>query len=48
MDGEWFVKWSPTVGAGERAVLEYSADESAEFTVSVDGVEEEKLTVDTQ
>ncbi len=48
MDGEWFVKWSPSVGAGEREVLEYSADESAEFTVSVDGVEEEKLTVDTQ
>jgi DNA topoisomerase-6 subunit B len=47
MDGEWFVKWSPSVGAGEREVLEYSADESAEFTVSVDGVEEEKLTVDT-
>jgi DNA topoisomerase-6 subunit B len=47
MDGEWFVKWSPEVGAGERAVLEYSADESADFTVSVDGVEDEKLTVDT-
>ena len=46
MDGEWFVKWSPTVAAGERAVLEYSADETAEFTVSVDGVEDEKLTVD--
>ena len=46
MDGEWFVKWSPTVGAGERAVLEYSVDEPAEFTVSVDGVEDEKLTVD--
>jgi len=46
MDGEWFVKWSPTVGAGERVVLEYSADTSAEFTVSVDGVEDEKLTVD--
>jgi DNA topoisomerase-6 subunit B len=46
MDGEWFVKWAPTVGPGERAVLEYSADEEAEFTVSVDGVEDEKLTVD--
>ncbi len=45
MDGEWFVKWSPTVGAGERAVLEYSVTDEAEFTVSVDGVEDEKLTV---
>ncbi|MDS0258436.1 DNA topoisomerase VI subunit B [Haloarcula sp. S1CR25-12] len=46
MDGEWFVKWSPTVPAGERAVLEYSVDDEAEFTVSVDGIEAEKLTVD--
>jgi len=46
MDGEWFVKWSPTVAAGEKAVLEYSVDDEAEFTVSVDGVEDEKLTVD--
>jgi DNA topoisomerase-6 subunit B len=48
MDGEWFVKWSPTVAAGERAVLEYSADEAAEFTVSIDGIEDEKLTMDTE
>ncbi|PSP85615.1 DNA topoisomerase VI subunit B [Halobacteriales archaeon QS_6_64_34] len=46
MDGEWFVKWSPTVAAGEKAVLEYSVDDEAEFTVSVDGIEDEKLTVD--
>ncbi|QIO22731.1 DNA topoisomerase VI subunit B [Haloarcula sp. JP-L23] len=46
MDGEWFVKWSPTVAAGERSVLEYSVADDAEFTVSVDGVEDEKLTVD--
>ncbi|WP_058996431.1 DNA topoisomerase VI subunit B [Haloarcula sp. CBA1127] len=45
MDGEWFVKWSPTVAAGETAVLEYSVTDEAEFTVSVDGIEEEKLTV---
>ncbi|EMA29581.1 DNA topoisomerase VI subunit B [Haloarcula japonica] len=45
MDGEWFVKWSPTIGAGETAVLEYSVAGEAEFTVSVDGIEEEKLTV---
>ncbi|MFC6974130.1 DNA topoisomerase VI subunit B [Halomicroarcula sp. GCM10025709] len=46
MDGEWFVKWSPTVGAGDRTTLEYSVTEAAEFTVSVDGIEDEKLTVD--
>ncbi|WP_276271670.1 DNA topoisomerase VI subunit B [Haloarcula litorea] len=46
MDGEWFVKWSPTVEPGDRAVLEYSVSDEAEFTVSVDGVEDEKLTVD--
>jgi len=45
MDGEWFVKWSPTVGAGETATLEYSVPGEAEFTVSVDGIEDEKLTV---
>jgi DNA topoisomerase-6 subunit B len=45
MDGEWFVKWSPTVAAGETAVLEYNVPDEAEFTVSVDGIEEEKLTV---
>ncbi|WP_135302698.1 DNA topoisomerase VI subunit B [Haloarcula amylovorans] len=46
MDGEWFVKWSATVEPGETAVLEYSVADDAEFTVSVDGVEDEKLTVD--
>ena len=46
MDGEWFVKWSPTVAAGETETLEYSVDDEAEFTVSVDGIEDEKLTVD--
>ncbi|WP_254274234.1 DNA topoisomerase VI subunit B [Haloarcula marina] len=46
MDGEWFVKWSPTVAAGESATLEYRVTDDAEFTVSVDGVEDEKLTVD--
>ncbi len=46
MDGEWFVKWSPTVASGETETLEYSVDDEAEFTVSVDGIEDEKLTVD--
>jgi len=47
MDGEWFVKWAPTVGSGERATLEYSLDADAEFDVSVDGLEDEKLTINT-
>jgi len=45
MDGEWFLKWAPTVPSGERATLEYTASD-ASFDVSVDGVEAEKLTVD--
>jgi DNA topoisomerase-6 subunit B len=45
MDGEWFVKWSETVSSGEEAVLEYSVDGDAEFDLTVDGVEEELLTV---
>ncbi len=45
MDGEWFIKWSPTVESGETATLEYETDDDAEFDVSVGGVEAEKLTV---
>ena len=45
MDGEWFLKWAPTVEPGDRAVLEYTVDDDAEFDVSVDGLEDEKLTV---
>ena len=45
MDGEWFVKWSPTVGGGETATLSYSLPGDAECNVSVDGIEDEKLTV---
>ena len=45
MDGEWFVKWQPTVAAGDEAVLEYTVDGDAEFDIAVDGVEDEKLTV---
>ncbi|WP_299234796.1 DNA topoisomerase VI subunit B [Natronomonas sp.] len=47
MDGEWFIKWSPTVESGTTATLEYDADDDAEFDISVDGVEAEKLTVNT-
>jgi len=45
MDGEWFVKWQTTVAAGDEAVLEYTIDGDAEFDIAVDGVEDEKLTV---
>ena len=46
MDGEWFVKWSVSVASGDEATLEYGVDGEASFEVSVDGVEDEKLTVD--
>ena len=51
VDGEWFVRWEPTVAAGEEATLSYSVDGAddggdVEFDVDVQGVEEEKLTVD--
>jgi len=48
MDGEWFVKWAPTVAPGERATLTYEVDGDAEFDVAVDGVAEEKLTVNAR
>jgi DNA topoisomerase-6 subunit B len=47
MDGEWFVKWTPTVSAGDETTLEYSVDGDAEFDVAVDGIEDAKLTVNT-
>jgi DNA topoisomerase-6 subunit B len=45
MDGEWFVKWSPTVESGDEVALEYEIDGEAEFDVSVEGIEDPKLTV---
>ncbi|PSP28705.1 DNA topoisomerase VI subunit B [Halobacteriales archaeon QH_2_65_14] len=47
MDGEWFIKWEPTVKSGDETVLEYAVDSSADCTVSVDGIDDEKLTIDT-
>jgi len=47
LDGEWFVKWNPSVPAGERAELTYAVDDEATFEITVDGVEGERLTVDT-
>ena len=45
MDGEWFIKWSPTAESGETVTLEYETSADADFDVSVDGVEAEKLTI---
>ncbi|MFB6154736.1 MAG: DNA topoisomerase VI subunit B [Haloferacaceae archaeon] len=45
LDGEWFVKWSPSVPAGETAELTYAVSDDADFDVSVDGIENEKLTI---
>ncbi|AGB16053.1 DNA topoisomerase VI, B subunit [Halovivax ruber XH-70] len=45
MDGEWFVKWSESVGSGDEASLEYSVDGDADFDLSVEGIEDELLTV---
>jgi DNA topoisomerase-6 subunit B len=48
MDGEWFVKWSPTVEGGTEATLTYDLPNDAECDISVDGIEDEKLTVADQ
>ncbi|MDZ7730244.1 MAG: DNA topoisomerase VI subunit B [Natrialbaceae archaeon] len=45
VDGEWFVSWEPAVSGGEEATLEYTVADSADFDISVEGVEDEKLTV---
>jgi len=45
MDGEWFITWSPTVAGGDEAVLAYEVDGDPDFSVSVDGIEDERLTV---
>jgi DNA topoisomerase-6 subunit B len=45
MDGEWFLSWEPSVGAGETAELTYELDADASVDLQVDGVTPEKLTV---
>ena len=46
MDGEWFIKWSPTVSGDDEAVLEYElGDADAAFDLDVTGIEAAKLTV---
>jgi DNA topoisomerase-6 subunit B len=45
MDGEWFVKWSPTVAGDEEATLTYDVPEDASSNLSVKGIEDARLTV---
>ncbi|WP_336003160.1 DNA topoisomerase VI subunit B [Halorientalis halophila] len=45
MDGEYFVKWAPEVTAGDEASIEYSVNGDASFDLQVEGVEDEKLTI---
>ena len=46
MDGEWFLQWQPSVGSGSEATLTYTVPTDAEFDITVDGIEDERLTVD--
>ena len=45
LDGEWYIQWSPAVSAGEDAELTYTVGEDADFQITVDGVDDEKLTL---
>jgi len=45
MDGEWFVKWSADVSSDDEATLSYVTADDAEFDLSVEGVEDAKLTI---
>jgi DNA topoisomerase-6 subunit B len=45
MDGEHFVKWSPSVAGGETEELTYEVDSDADFELTVQGVEDARLTV---
>ena len=46
MDGEWFLQWSPSVGTGETATLRYETASDADCSAVVDGLPEERLTID--
>ena len=46
MDGEYFVKWSASVASGDAVTLEYEVGDGAEFEISVEGLEDERLTID--
>jgi DNA topoisomerase-6 subunit B len=45
MDGEWFLKWNPSVPAGETVEISYTVDPETDIEISVDEIAEEKLTV---
>ncbi len=45
MDGEWFLKWSPTVKSGGTETLTYEIDGTADFDISIEDIEGEKLTI---
>jgi len=45
MDGEWFVKWEPSVSGGDEAELTANVPDGASCELSVKGIEAEKLTV---
>ena len=46
MEGEWYVRWTPSVGAGETATLTYECPAGAGAELAVSGVPTEKLTID--
>lgn len=45
MDGEYFVKWNPNVDSGSEAAISYDVNGDAEFEISIDGIESEKLSL---
>jgi DNA topoisomerase-6 subunit B len=45
MDGEWFLKWSPSVPSDDEAILEYETSTDASYDLTVEGVETAKLTI---
>ncbi|WP_336025297.1 DNA topoisomerase VI subunit B [Halobellus salinisoli] len=46
LDGEWFITWEPSVGAGETVKLTYAVADDADFEIDIDGVDAEKMTID--
>ena len=46
VDGEWFLKWQPTVAGGETEQVTFELPADTDVTLSVDAVAEEKLTLE--